>query len=117
MMGVVKPNPTFSHSSTAYLDRQPSHAPSDHSLPASLPKNPTLVSIEARRRLQARAEAELEHFRQAKSPGREFLDIATISRILTARSRGSKPEEIEAHFKLKPETMAGLGCVDLAERP
>ena len=113
-MGVVKPNPTFSHSSTAYPKLETTSCPGAGPSHVSSSKNPSIISIEARQRLQARAEAEAEEGVRNRVAGREFLDIVTISKLLAARDQGSNPAEIESLFLLKQGTVGKLGPVGLA---
>lgn len=72
-------------------------------------RNPTLASLEARRQLQERADAEFELLGRRGSPGREFLDVVTISKALAMRERGISAAKIEGHLKLKPGVVARLG--------
>ncbi|KAI1132758.1 hypothetical protein F5Y10DRAFT_230712 [Nemania abortiva] len=133
-MGVATPFPTLSNSSTAGPFSYPSASPSTHtqtssslSSPSATPsssrsqaspntttttsfypppsQNRTLNALEARRNLQARAEAEFED----PSRGREFLDAGTLRRALLLRSRGVEPGAIEARLKLKSGVVARLG--------
>ncbi|KAI0976862.1 hypothetical protein F4678DRAFT_127058 [Xylaria arbuscula] len=131
-MGVATPFPTLSNSSTAgpfsapsgsspstYTQTSsslspPSRAPSRSQPPnttnttAFYPppaQNRTLNALEARRQLQARAEAEFED----PSRGREFLDAGTLRRALLLQNRGASAADIEARLKLKSGVAARLG--------
>lgn len=108
-MGIVNPTPTFSPSSKANPEITPS-APPDIGVRYAPPaNNPTVASLEARRRLQVRADAEFEALGRRGSPGREFLDVVTIGKALTMRERGVAAEEIEGHLNLKAGVVARLG--------
>ncbi|KAI0109153.1 hypothetical protein GGR51DRAFT_512944 [Nemania sp. FL0031] len=134
-MGVATPFPTLSNSSTAGPFSSPSASPSTHtqtssslSSPSATPsqsqsssrssnittqtsfypppsQNRTLNALEARRRLQERAEAEFAD----PSKGREFLDAGMVRRALLLRDRGVEPAAIEARLKLKSGVVARLG--------
>ncbi|KAI1182668.1 hypothetical protein F5B17DRAFT_419418 [Nemania serpens] len=130
-MGVVTPFPTLSNSSTAGPFSSPSASPSTHvqtssslSSPSSTPsrsptsntatttsyypsssQNRTLNALEARRQLQARAEAEFED----PSRGREFLDAGTLRKALILQNLDIDAGEIEARLRLKSGVVARLG--------
>ncbi|KAL1875314.1 hypothetical protein VTK73DRAFT_10151 [Phialemonium thermophilum] len=99
-MGVAQPNPTFSPSSTA--------SPSLHPNPA---QNVTLGVLDARRRLQDRADRELDTLsrRGDSGGGREFLDACTLRTVLAMRQRGEAAGDIEAQLRLKPGVVQRLG--------
>ncbi|KAI0178816.1 hypothetical protein GGR52DRAFT_274829 [Hypoxylon sp. FL1284] len=102
-MGVATPNPTLSNSSTASPNNQrPAGAAPAFPEPA---QNPTLSALEARRRLQERAEAEFE------KPGvaREFLDVGTLSHALALQARGTPAPDIESRLRLKTGVVGRLG--------
>ncbi|GAP88804.1 hypothetical protein SAMD00023353_1202410 [Rosellinia necatrix] len=100
-MGVATPLPTFSHSSTATLPT-PTPTPTTATIP---PRNRTLAALEARRALQARADAEFED----PSRGRGLLDAATVRRALLLRGRGIAAPDIEATLRLRPGVVDRLG--------
>ncbi|RYP03950.1 hypothetical protein DL764_004784 [Monosporascus ibericus] len=112
-MGVATPNPTLSNSSTARPFAQqpgpgrPPHPNSspDPSYPAAPGNNATLGTLEARRRLQERAQAEAE----VPGSAREFLDVGTLRQVLNLRARGTPAGEIEARLRLKGGVVARLG--------
>lgn len=108
-MGIVNPTPTFSNSSTAGPERTPGDARAPDPRYPSPSKNPTLASLEARRRLQERADAEFDALGRRGSPGREFLDVVTISKALAMREQGISSGKIEEHLNLKPGVVARLG--------
>ncbi|KAI0410056.1 hypothetical protein F4802DRAFT_592936 [Xylaria palmicola] len=68
-------------------------------------QNRTLNALEARRNLQARADAEFKD----PSQGREFLDAATLRRALLLQNRGVAAADIEATLRLKSGVVARLG--------
>ncbi|KAI1378677.1 hypothetical protein F4677DRAFT_374769 [Hypoxylon crocopeplum] len=104
-MGVATPNPTLSHSSTAspypVFPDQGSHGPGFPS-PA---QNPTLSALDARQRLQERADVEFEN----STRGREFLDVGTLKQILIMQARGTPAADIEKRFRLKSGVVGRLG--------
>ncbi|KAF2969023.1 hypothetical protein GQX73_g4550 [Xylaria multiplex] len=133
-MGVATPFPTLSNSTTAAPFLSPSSlsssSPSSPSSPTytqtssslSQPSPPpnttntapfypppsqnrTLNALEARRDLQARAEAEFED----PSQGREFLDAGTLRRALLLQNHGVPSKDIEAKLRLKSGVVARLG--------
>ncbi|KAI0410379.1 hypothetical protein F5X98DRAFT_359698 [Xylaria grammica] len=128
-MGVATPFPTLSNSSTAgpfsspspstYTQTSsslssPSPAPSRHPAPNTTTttsfypppsQNRTLNALEARRDLQARADAEFEDL----SRGREFLDAGTLRKALLLLNRGAAAKDIEARLRLKSGVVARLG--------
>ncbi|KAI0912879.1 hypothetical protein F4823DRAFT_140023 [Ustulina deusta] len=128
-MGVATPFPTLSNSSTAGPFSSPSPSTytqissslSSPSLTASRSpasntttttsiypppsQNRTLNALEARRNLQARAEAEFED----PSRGREFLDAGTLRKALLLQNRGVAAGDIEARLRLKSGVVARLG--------
>ncbi|KAI1827792.1 hypothetical protein F4861DRAFT_289654 [Xylaria intraflava] len=124
-MGIVTPQPTRSNSSTAnpftgasastYTQTSPNLPPSQPanksaSQPPLYPpstQNRTLNALEARRALQARAEAEFHD----PSRGREFLDAGTLRKALLLRARGTATAEIEGTLRLKSGVVARLGPV------
>lgn len=118
-LGAVQPNPAFSHSSVAGQppprgsNSEPStqfQSPPPPSWPAAR-DNATLGVLEARRRLEEQAEAELENMGRAtrSDGGRELLDVGTIRRVLLLRRQGVGEREIEERFGLRPGTVRRLG--------
>ncbi|KAI0882161.1 uncharacterized protein GGS22DRAFT_191332 [Annulohypoxylon maeteangense] len=104
-MGVATPNPTLSNSSTAssypgFPEQKPG-APSF----APLSQNRTLSALEARQRLQERAQAEYED----RSKGSEFLDVGTLTQVLIMQGRGVPHADIEKRFRLKSGVVERLG--------
>jgi hypothetical protein len=121
-MGAVQPNPFYSPSSTA----GPRHGspdaggdPQHSSAPApsypSARDNATLGVLEARRRLQERADAEMESMGRSTDKGRELLDVGTIRRVLLLRRQGRSDAEIEARFHLRPGVVRKLGPPGVVE--
>ncbi|KAI0855875.1 hypothetical protein F4860DRAFT_494864 [Xylaria cubensis] len=129
-MGVATPFPTLSNSSTAGPFSSPSssstytetssslsppkaRSPNTTSTTAFYPppaRNRTLNALEARRDLQARAEAEFED----ASRGREFLDAGLLRKALVLLNSGVEARDIEAKLKLKSGVVARLGPRGLA---
>ncbi|UQC88856.1 choline transporter [Colletotrichum lupini] len=124
-MGIVQPNPTFSSTSTASAGPGPvagsRPGPSPHAdliqnpgpLFPSTSRNATLGTLEARRRLQQKADAEFDGLGRSSSGGREFLDLKTIIQMHLMRERGHSPAEIEARLDLKAGVVARLGRVGI----
>ncbi|KAI2630382.1 hypothetical protein GGS26DRAFT_559096 [Hypomontagnella submonticulosa] len=106
-MGVATPNPTLSNSLTAFPYASSSeHGPAPQAPnfpPAS--QNRTLSALEARQRLQERAQLEFENMAQ----GKEFIDIGTLKQMLALQARGTPASDIEKRFKLKSGVVARLG--------
>ncbi|KAI0384144.1 hypothetical protein F5Y04DRAFT_278146 [Hypomontagnella monticulosa] len=106
-MGVATPNPTLSNSSTAIpYAGSPEHGPAPQAPsfpPAS--QNRTLSALEARQRLQERAQFEFENMAQ----GKEFIDIGTLKQMLAMQARGTPASDIEKRFRLKNGVMGRLG--------
>ncbi|KAH8899239.1 hypothetical protein GQ53DRAFT_741354 [Thozetella sp. PMI_491] len=111
-MGVVQPNPTFSPSSTASPFPDFPDGSRDYPLAPTFPaakSNATLGVLEARRRLEEQARAEFDNMGKSTDRGREFLDIATIRKILVLRQRGEQPADIESRLRLKSGVVQRLG--------
>lgn len=116
-MGVAQPNPTFSPSSTATQKNQTAAdfpRADDYSArpaPSNFPSardNQTLNVLEARKRLQERADAELENLGR-RGEGREFMDVGTIRKVLLLRQQGVDEGDIERRFGLKRGSVRRLG--------
>ena len=71
--------------------------------------NTTLNVLEARRKLEAEAQAELDSLGKLTDKGRQFLDIATIKQALVLRDRGVAASDIESQLGLRPGLVAKLG--------
>lgn len=108
-MGVVDPNPTFSPSSTAspeFPQGQFSQGPSPtQPLYPSSRTNTTLSALEARRRLQALADQELE----SGAARRRFADIRTVVDAVRLRDNGWKDGDIEAKLGVQDGFVKRLG--------
>ncbi|KAF6837969.1 hypothetical protein CMUS01_04862 [Colletotrichum musicola] len=107
-MGVVQPNPTFSPTSIAG-SLHDTNIQSPGPLFPSTSRNATLVTLEARRTLQQRADEEFEGLGRADSRGREFLDLHTIVQIHRMRDSGHPPEQIAQRLNLKEGVIERLG--------
>lgn len=117
-IGVVKPNPTYSNSSTATtLSAQP-HSQLEQTknsgpiFPAAS-QNSVLSALEARRRVQREAEAEFENLGLSSSQGRNFLHAGMIRDILVMREKGADATAIENRFNLKRGLVKRLGPLHL----
>ncbi|KAI1392766.1 uncharacterized protein F4822DRAFT_140094 [Hypoxylon trugodes] len=105
-MGVATPNPTLSNSSTA-TPYPEFTGPGPHSGPnfPAAAQNPTLSALDARQRLQDRADIEFENIGQ----GREFLDVGTLRQMLIMQAQGSPAGDIERRLRLKSGVVGRLG--------
>ncbi|KAI2604703.1 hypothetical protein GGR54DRAFT_633569 [Hypoxylon sp. NC1633] len=104
-MGVATPNPTLSNSSTASpYPVFPDQGPQGSNFPSPA-QNPTLGALEARQRLQERAQLEFENTNQ----GREFLDVATLRQVLVMQARGTPAADIEKTYRLKSGVVKRIG--------
>ncbi|KAI1105708.1 hypothetical protein F4804DRAFT_330958 [Jackrogersella minutella] len=104
-MGVATPNPTLSNSSTASsYPGFPEQGPQRSKFPSQA-QNTTLNALEARQRMQERADVEFESVSQE----REFLDVGTLKHILIMQGRGIPAADIEKRFRLKSGVVGRLG--------
>lgn len=122
-LGAVDPRPLFSNSSTAGPRpggggdsgdpnaAQPSRPPNW----PSARDNVTLGVLEARRRLEEQAEAEMESMGRASDQGRELVDVGTVRRVLLLRQQGVGDREIEERFGLKTGVVRRLGPAGVVE--
>jgi len=110
-MGAVQPNPIHSPSSTVSQFSHEYPSAKTFSKPRFAPAlgNTTLGVLEARRRIEKQAKQELENVGRAGSQGREFLDVATVRKVLMMRQRGDSAAEIESTLRIKPGVVARLG--------
>lgn len=110
-IGPVQPNPTLSPTS-AFGQETRSTAPNPR-------LNPALAVLDARSKLQDRAEAEFLEAGRRGHDGREFLDVYIIRQILTLRDQRKKSAtEIERQLGLKKgvvERLGAAGVVELAQ--
>ncbi|KAK0631730.1 hypothetical protein B0T14DRAFT_532356 [Immersiella caudata] len=114
-MGVAQPKPIFSPSSTAsgFPDALPTaESFSKPQFPAAA-GNATLNVLDVRRRVQEQADRELDNLGRPGAQGREFLDIATVRKVLLMRQRGDSAAEIESKLKLKSGVVARLGPLSI----
>lgn len=121
-LGAVEPRPLYSNSSIAGPRRRPeSDDPNvQHGSPPppnwpSARDNATLGVLEARRRLEEQAEAEMESMGRASDKGKELLDAGTIRRVLLLRQQGAGDSEIEERFGLRAGVVRRLGRPGVVE--
>ncbi|KAK4191780.1 hypothetical protein QBC35DRAFT_425385 [Podospora australis] len=108
-MGIAQPSPTFSPSSIASVDASGiGQSISGPRFPASS-NNATLGALEARKNIQAQAEAELENMGRSTDKGREYVDVYTIKQILLMREKGETAKAIEDRLRLRPGVVNKLG--------
>lgn len=117
-IGVVQPNPTYSHSSTAATS--PSQPLSQlqqtgHSGPIfpDASRNVVLSALEARRRVQHEAEQEIENLGLSSSQGRKFLHAGMIRDALVMREKGASDAAIENRLNLQKGVVKRLGPLHL----
>lgn len=113
-IGVVQPNPTYSHSSTATTSpvQSPSQLqPNGNSGPVfpATSQNSVLSALEARRRIEHEAEEEFESLGLSSSEGRQYLHAGMIRDVLVMRERGASQAAIENRFNLKKRVLEKLG--------
>ncbi|KAK0747912.1 hypothetical protein B0T21DRAFT_343631 [Apiosordaria backusii] len=110
-MGIAQPNPTYSPSSIASPLVDASGISQSISGPRfpSAKNNPTLGALEARRRLEEKAKAEMEDWGKSSHQGKELLDIGTIKKIFVLRDKGESEQVIEEKLGLKKGVVARLG--------
>lgn len=75
----------------------------------SAAKNPTIATLDARRRVQQLVDGEFASRGKNPDSGRIFMDMATVRRIIQLRERGSVPSEIEKSLRLQPGLASKLG--------
>ena len=109
-MGIAEPNPTYSPSSIASSDAVDGpYAPPQGPAFPSTRNNTTLSVLEARRRLQLRADEDFEAMGRASSTGRRFVDVRIVVEALKLRERGMPTAEIEKKLSLQPNLLGKLG--------
>lgn len=121
-MGIVDPNPTYSHSSRAGdAYNPPSSSSSNHlgGMPSSAAgpifpssrANPTLTALDARRRIQERADADTEHFQQVGLRGarRRYVDMRTLADALQLLDKGVPAREVESKMGMEEGLLNRLG--------
>ena len=112
-MGIADPNTIYSKTSIANPTRGAEVIPNpqDFSAPQfpAAGNNVTLGVLEARRQLEQQAAEEFDKTGRTGYEGREFLDIATIRKMLLMRQRGESPANIETRLRLKPGVVSRLG--------
>jgi hypothetical protein len=112
-MGIAQPSHTNSpptihtvHSRSTDPD-QPS-VPIEPMFPPSR-NNPTISALEARRRLQCRADADFEAVGLPHHSGRRFVDMRTLLDALRLRDRGMPLSDIERRLGLEARLLNKLG--------
>ena len=103
-IGPVQPSPTQSNSSTAQAQVAVDHGTSSSQPIFPDPRNnPTLLVLEARRKLGEQADAEIEQYGRSGVQGKRFLEVTTIRQILIMRDQqGVKETDIEHQLELYP---------------
>ncbi|KAK5135129.1 hypothetical protein LTR08_005654 [Meristemomyces frigidus] len=111
-LGPVQPNPTLSPSSAFPHGNNP-NSPSQgpRSAGPDPRKNPAIMVLESRSRLQSEADTEFGRSGQKAHAGRQFLDVYTIRQILIERDeKGRSAADIERRMGLKQGVVARLGA-------
>ncbi|EGP88547.1 unnamed protein product [Zymoseptoria tritici ST99CH_1A5] len=116
-LGPVQPNPTLSPSSA--FPSQHSSVQGQRPTAPDPRKNPAVMVLTARSKLQEEAEAEFMESGTRGHAGRQFLDVYTIRQILTMRDeKRQSAAAIEKRLGLKPgvvERLGAAGVVALAQ--
>lgn len=71
--------------------------------------NPALLILQARKRLQEKAEAEFDNVGRTDFEGREFMDVHTLTDVLKMRQSGMSLGDIEQRAGLRKGVLAKLG--------
>ncbi|OJD36775.1 uncharacterized protein BKCO1_9000100 [Diplodia corticola] len=72
--------------------------------------NPALTILSARERIALEAEREFAELGRRGAPGRRFLDVVELRKVLILRDqRGRAPAEIERQLGLREGVLEGLG--------
>ncbi|KAK6390799.1 hypothetical protein LTR65_005403 [Meristemomyces frigidus] len=111
-IGPVQPNPTLSPSSAFPHPNNP-NSPAQASRPAGPDprRNPAIMVLDARSRLQAAADIEFQGAARSGGDGRQFLDVYMIRQILVQRDeKGKSAAEIERSMGLKKGVVDRLGA-------
>jgi hypothetical protein len=82
---------------------------------ATMRTNPALMVLQARSRLQEKADKEFDNVGRHGAEGREFLDVYMVTDALKMRRSGMSIGEIEKKMGLKSGIMAKFGEVGLLE--
>ncbi|GAB7357157.1 hypothetical protein MBLNU459_g8150t1 [Dothideomycetes sp. NU459] len=113
-LGAVQPNPTLSPSSL--FPSSPSNQRSASFPSAPDPrKNPAIMVLEARARLQDEAEREFMAAGRRGHGGRRFLDVGVVRQALLMRERGMADADIERHLGLGAGVVGELGAKGIFE--
>ncbi|WPG98879.1 Hypothetical protein R9X50_00167900 [Acrodontium crateriforme] len=111
-IGPVQPNLTLSPSSAFGVNA----GNSSQLRGPDVRKNPAIMMLEARARLQDEADKEALDAGSKGHGGRQFLDILTIRRMLVMRDlNGDSPEDIEKSMGLKKGVVDRLGIKGVIE--
>lgn len=112
-MGIVDPNPTFSPSSRAAGAHQLGGMPSSAAGPVfpSSRANVTLSALDSRRRVQQRAEEDMERFQQVGIRGarRRYVDMRTLADALQLLDKGVPAAEVESKMGMEEGLLGRLG--------
>lgn len=78
-------------------------------------KNPAIMVLDARSRLQDEAEREFLDAGKRGHAGRKFLDVGVVRQVLMMRERGLAEQEIERTLGLRGGVVKELGMRGVAE--
>ncbi|KAK5686844.1 hypothetical protein LTR17_026797 [Elasticomyces elasticus] len=111
-LGPVQPNPTLSPSSAfphPGNPNNPSHDP--RPLGPDPQKNPAIMVLDSRARLQDEADLEFQQAGRRGHEGRQFLDVYMIRQILVERDvKGRSAADIEKKMGLRKGVVERLGA-------
>ncbi|KAK5126684.1 hypothetical protein LTR85_009618 [Meristemomyces frigidus] len=111
-IGPVQPNPTLSPSS-AFPHPNNANNPAQASRPTGPDprRNPAIMVLDARSRLQGEADIEFQGAARRGHDGRQFLDVYMIRQILVQRDeKGKSAADIERSMGLKKGVVDRLGA-------
>ncbi|KAG9256158.1 uncharacterized protein F5Z01DRAFT_651265 [Emericellopsis atlantica] len=106
-MGIVQPNPTLSHTSSATP-----HSTSSSALKKARPdgrQNPTLTALDVRQRLQQEADEQAVLLGGGNTAERRFVDMRAIVDAMRMLNRGMNQNQVEKRLRMQTGALARLG--------
>ncbi|KAL1303845.1 hypothetical protein AAFC00_000302 [Neodothiora populina] len=110
-LGPVQPNPILSNSSA--FPQRSNMSGNPWPVGPDPKKNPALMVLESRNRIQEDADREFLEAGRTGFEGRKFLDVGALRQILMMKERGMSGEKIEKTLELRPGLVARLGPAGL----